>query len=424
MKTIYIKSGVRSYALTFALSALIMAGHAQTTHHVGVTDYVFTPSQMEIQAGDTVVWTNTQGHHNVNGLQGTYPDNPESFGNSQGTGWTYTHVFTIPGTYDYQCDPHVNFGMVGQISVSDKASITIDFSNMNPHIGQDLWLNVVDRDTDKEIARVQTVVVVPEFSLNIFGLEPGREYRISFFADHNGNGKYDPPPTDHAWKIDLDYVAGDTTLVFVHNTDFEDIEWENRLKIRYTTMNPHVGQLFQLFLYDVTDEAYVDTITVNPIPGADFDVESEKIIFGHSYNIDFFADHSGNGSYDPPPTDHAWRIHLMDVVGDTTITFVHNTTFTDIFEQPTLLRPAKELKTIQVYPNPAVDFITLSGNDLPTGELTVRILNNNGQIVRSVRLNHSASPLTLQITDLQKGTYFLLIQQGRYQSYSKLVKSE
>ena len=32
---------------------------------------------------------------------------------SLGSGWTYSHVFTIPGTYNYQCDPHAGMGMIG-----------------------------------------------------------------------------------------------------------------------------------------------------------------------------------------------------------------------------------------------------------------------------------------------------------------------
>ena len=35
--------------------------------------------------------------------------------------WWYTVVFNTAGTYDYQCDPHVNMGMVGQIIVQNRA---------------------------------------------------------------------------------------------------------------------------------------------------------------------------------------------------------------------------------------------------------------------------------------------------------------
>ena len=48
----------------------------------------------------------------------TFPSNPASLGNSLGTGWTFTHVFTVPGTYDYQCDPHAGMGMTGKVIVS------------------------------------------------------------------------------------------------------------------------------------------------------------------------------------------------------------------------------------------------------------------------------------------------------------------
>ena len=32
--------------------------------------------------------------------------------------WSFQHVFTVAGTYNYQCDPHVGMGMIGTITVS------------------------------------------------------------------------------------------------------------------------------------------------------------------------------------------------------------------------------------------------------------------------------------------------------------------
>ena len=86
---------------------------------VGVTSNVFTPKDITINVGETVEWENTQGRHNVNGTQSTYPSNPESFGNGGAAlaPWTYRHTFTIPGVYNYQCDPHVGFNMVGTVTV-------------------------------------------------------------------------------------------------------------------------------------------------------------------------------------------------------------------------------------------------------------------------------------------------------------------
>ena len=87
-------------------------------HIVQTSGNTFTPDILNINLGDTVTFINTGGSHNVNGSQSTFPSNPESFGNSVGSGWTFTHVFTLPGIYDYQCDPHVSVGMTGVINVS------------------------------------------------------------------------------------------------------------------------------------------------------------------------------------------------------------------------------------------------------------------------------------------------------------------
>ena len=98
--------------------------NAQTTHNVSVTSNQYSPSTLTIEVGDEVVWTNTQGSHNVNGTTTTFPDNPESFGNNVGSGWTFSHTFTIAGEYDYQCDPHVGFNMFGSITVIEAPATT------------------------------------------------------------------------------------------------------------------------------------------------------------------------------------------------------------------------------------------------------------------------------------------------------------
>ena len=120
----------------FTLSILLvisLISISQTNHVVNTIANSFNPSNLIIAVGDTVTWTNTGGMHNVNGNQSTFASNPASFGNSLGSGWTYSHVFSIPGIYDYQCDPHAGMGMVGSIlvqSVLDTALILhgiIDF---------------------------------------------------------------------------------------------------------------------------------------------------------------------------------------------------------------------------------------------------------------------------------------------------------
>ena len=88
-------------------------------HYIKVENNFYDPADITIEIGETVVWTNISGFHNVNGTTATYPGNPESFGNgAPSLNWSYAHTFTIPGVYDYQCDPHVGFGMVGKVTVT------------------------------------------------------------------------------------------------------------------------------------------------------------------------------------------------------------------------------------------------------------------------------------------------------------------
>lgn len=107
------------YSLVVAL-ALFSSGAlmSQTYHNVDVSNFAFTPQQLEIHLGDTVVWTNSLGQHSVDGNGIDFPENPESFGNDVGpAGWTYEFIFTQPGVYNYKCGVHAS--MTGSVIVSE-----------------------------------------------------------------------------------------------------------------------------------------------------------------------------------------------------------------------------------------------------------------------------------------------------------------
>jgi plastocyanin len=320
------------------LSVLVLfisfTAFGQVKHLVNVTDFKFTPDELQISVGDTVEWKNTQGYHNVNGTKVTFPSNPESFGNSAGFSWTYKYVFKTAGKYDYHCDPHAEFGMSGKIEVKEsggnndgKYNLAVNFTGMTPHVGQTLWLEVVEKNTGKEVERKKQIVSA-NFSVNISGIEKDHSYFVNFYADHNKNGKYDIPPVDHAWRMELNNVTGNSVLDFAHNTNFTNIEWKNKLTVHFMSMTPHVGQTMKLAVTDKNTGAELSRLTA--AVSVDFTVDIYGIEKDKSYNIDFFADHNKNGQYDAPPADHAWRLELNNVENDTTLNFTHNTGFTDI----------------------------------------------------------------------------------------------
>jgi uncharacterized surface protein with fasciclin (FAS1) repeats len=95
---------------------------------VEASNYQYAPAALEIEAGQTVVWVNVGGTHDVNGLSSTLGENwenPETFyigtvtGNMDGV-CLGSHTFTVEGTYDYDCSvgSHAANGMVATITVN------------------------------------------------------------------------------------------------------------------------------------------------------------------------------------------------------------------------------------------------------------------------------------------------------------------
>lgn len=83
--------------------------------NIDVSDFQFTPADVTISTGDTVVWTRTFGLHNVHHLD----DNPR-FHNDIGDTWTeYVWPCTLgAGVYPYVCEIHFP-DMSGTLTVED-----------------------------------------------------------------------------------------------------------------------------------------------------------------------------------------------------------------------------------------------------------------------------------------------------------------
>ncbi len=413
--------------LVTALAFVSLNLNGQTTYNVSVSNYVFSPSQLTITAGDKVVWTNNGGSHNVDGNKSTFPGNPESFGNNVGTGWTYEYTFNTAGTYDYQCDPHAGMGMVGKVVVNPKVStgpfvLTVNFTGMTPHIGQTLWLAVIDQATKKEIGRVKKSVTTAAFGIDVSGIESGKSYNVDFYADLNKNGVYNAPPTDHAWRLQANNITGNASLNFAHNTTFTDIAWKNKLTVSFTAMTPHIGQKFSLYLRNATTGLYLDTVIIASIATAAFEVNSWKIVPGNSYKIDFWADLNKNGSYNPPPIDHAWRILLNNVKSDTVIGFVHNTTFTDIFNTTSSQTLADGTENFQLYPNPAKQFIELKVPKSTMGVRTLKVYSVAGVLIDEQIAPAYTDALRLDVSRYKNGIYLMEINAVSRKAVLKFIK--
>lgn len=120
--------------LTIGLAACFSSDPAATgvTGDVGATvemttDLHFSPATVTIHVGQAVRWHNgTTFLHTATGNRALAADTshvhlpagaqPFNSGDVAANG-DYTHVFTVPGRYDYVCLPHESFGMRGTIIV-------------------------------------------------------------------------------------------------------------------------------------------------------------------------------------------------------------------------------------------------------------------------------------------------------------------
>ncbi len=88
---------------------------------------VFSPENLEIDIGDTVRWIwDATGHNVVSGVPGM-PDGAFFSGDPAPAGTVYEVVFDQAfldanlqpdGVYDYYCEPHAGFGMLGTVEMS------------------------------------------------------------------------------------------------------------------------------------------------------------------------------------------------------------------------------------------------------------------------------------------------------------------
>ncbi|MBL0142483.1 MAG: hypothetical protein IPP91_10405 [Betaproteobacteria bacterium] len=90
----------------------------------------FDPIGLHIQPGDTVRWVQVDGYHSTTAYdprngnhERRIPDRAQSWDSGillaqyPAKGSTFEHTFSLPGVYDYFCQPHEAAGMVGRIVV-------------------------------------------------------------------------------------------------------------------------------------------------------------------------------------------------------------------------------------------------------------------------------------------------------------------
>ena len=96
--------------------------HSQKLHVVEVSNFVFTPANLNITVNDTVRWVNIIGNHNVIADDNSFTKGPPSTDN-----WVYDNVFTSASVNPYFCVLHGGpggSGMAGVVTVLNPVGVS------------------------------------------------------------------------------------------------------------------------------------------------------------------------------------------------------------------------------------------------------------------------------------------------------------
>jgi hypothetical protein len=289
-----------------------------------------------------------------------------------------------------------------------KGLLNVQFSGMNPHLGQEIKVRLIDNATGKEAGRATRIADLTTFTLGLPCLENGKTYQVDFYADMNENGIYDAPPADHAWRLASGSISGDKSLTFIHNTTFTDIGWSYLITLHASEMTPHLGQLFEMRITNTQSFYESGRVIIPELLVPEIFLELPGHDLGQTYNIDFYADFNENGGYDPPPADHAWRIVLEGLINDSVVDFVHNMDFTDI-DWTVNVPVVSQREDLKIFPNPFADRLWLNANPSLPGISEILVLDARGEIV----LEQTAvqrTELSLNTGGLKPGVYFMKVR--------------
>jgi hypothetical protein len=312
---------------------------------------------------------------------------------------------------------NTNFAEIGW-----KYALTMNFNGMTPHLNQLIEVRVIDETTEMEVGRTR-LEILPSGTASVMipGLIRNASYRADFYADLNNNGKYDGTPIDHAWSLSFTNPDGNATLDFTHNTNFTNVDWRYLFRLNLLAMNPHLDQLLELRVVNQSNEEEIGRTSLNPVSAVKSALLVGGFESGTNYRADFYADLNGSGSYDTPPTDHAWR-QSFSSDRNVVMNFSHNTNFTDIAwpslaaDDPIVVELIpNSFSLFQNFPNPFNPSTSINFDLSQSATVRLEVFNALGQTVAV--LADGALPAgqythTFSGNELSSGFYYYSLRAG------------
>ncbi|HPK10049.1 MAG TPA: lamin tail domain-containing protein [Saprospiraceae bacterium] len=367
-------------------------------------DNTFKPANVTIPLGGKVHWVNLGGNHNVNGSLTAYPNNPEGFmnGNPSSAAWTFDYTFTIPGVYEYRCDPHAGLGMTGTITV------------LNPYTN--LGLDEVNAtDVDGVCTRIGEKVIVQGVVNSINWRPGGLDFVIS---DDQNNGVF---IFSNSESFGYTVTEGDEIEVKGTVTQFNGRTQVAPDEVLLVSSNNDLVIPDETNVFEEALEAHVLTIKNMTY------VDAEQWKGTGSYNVSVT---NGTDVFDiriDSDTDLEGQPAPQAPFNITGVLSQYDSSSPYLEGYQLLIRYSSDivpiskvndlssLGYIDVYPNPVLENLSFD-TDIPNIE-KVKLYDVNMNLVSEADFSKS-----LNVSELNAGIYFIQLIKGDYLTYKKFVK--
>lgn len=99
--------------ITLAFGAATVKATTHIVNFGGSLGDSYEPESFKVSVGDTILWQGPFSKHPMTLMKA--PKGAAGFSNIN-SGTSYRYVVTVPGSYEYQCDKHVDMGMTGSFT--------------------------------------------------------------------------------------------------------------------------------------------------------------------------------------------------------------------------------------------------------------------------------------------------------------------
>jgi hypothetical protein len=228
-----------------------------------------------------------------------------------------------------------------------RQDLSVSFSGMTPHVGEKAQVRLQSDSGELRTKIVLDPIHADGFDVFVPRAMPPGSHVLDVWVDHDKNGAYGAPPADHAWRRS---VPSTGAVTFAHDTSFTDVgaaaasEPGLPFTMTFTGMGPHAGEPLTVAVFQKktapNDAVLVGLYRLDAIPAdagtTPFSLAIPGIVqASENYWVDLYADHNKDGAYQAPPTDHAWRVSQSSDANGLSVSFTHNTSFTDVSKYPT-----------------------------------------------------------------------------------------